>query len=54
MPGAFFSTDTIHVHHGELMAVWSMYKMDGEQVATGYNFVRPNEEGLLSYIAGFF
>jgi hypothetical protein len=54
MPGAYFRTDKIHVHHGELLAVWTMYKPDGSKVATGYNFVRPDAQGLFSYMAGFF
>ncbi len=54
MPGASFKTDKVFVHHGELLAIWSMYKSDDTKVATGYNFVRPDEEGRFSYMAGFF
>ncbi|WP_158807027.1 nuclear transport factor 2 family protein [Beijerinckia sp. L45] len=54
MPGVSFSTDKIHVHHGELLAVWTMYKPDGTKAATGYNFVRPDRDGLFGYMAGFF
>ena len=54
MPGVYFSTDKILVHHDELLAVWSMYKPDGSKVATGYNFIRPDREGLFGYMAGFF
>ncbi|WP_158813310.1 nuclear transport factor 2 family protein [Methylocapsa sp. S129] len=54
MPGATFSTDRLLVHHGELLAVWSLHKQDGTKVSTGYNFVRPDKLGLFSYMAGFF
>jgi hypothetical protein len=54
MPGMRFSTDHLLVHHGELLAVWSMLKPNSTKVATGYNFVRPDRDGLFSYMAGFF
>lgn len=54
MPGTYFSTDKLFAHHGELLAVWSMYKPDGTKTATGYNFIRPNRDGRFSYMAGFF
>jgi hypothetical protein len=54
MPGAHFSTEKIFVHHGELLAIWTLYKQDGGKVATGYNFVRPDEDGRFEYMAGFF
>jgi SnoaL-like domain len=54
MPGARFDTEKIFVHHGELLAIWSLYKQDGAKVATGYNFVRPGQDGRFDYMAGFF
>lgn len=54
MPGAYFSTEKLLVHHDELLVVWSMHKQDGTKVSTGYNFVRPGEDGRFSYMAGFF
>jgi hypothetical protein len=53
-PGAYFSTDKLFPQHDKLLAVWSMYKADGTKVATGYNFVRPDEDGRFAYMAGFF
>jgi hypothetical protein len=53
-PGAYFSTDKLYAQHDKLLAVWSMYKPDGTKVATGYNFVRPDQDGRFSYMAGFF
>lgn len=53
-PGAYFKTDKLYPQQDKLLAVWSMYKSDGTQVAVGYNFVRPDEDGRFSYMAGFF
>jgi len=54
MPGTSFGTDKLFVHHGELLATWFLYKPDGSKIATGFNFVRPAEDGRFSYMAGFF
>jgi hypothetical protein len=54
MPGTYFSTEKLFVHHGELLAIWAMHKSDGTKVATGYNFVRPDQDGRFAYMAGFF
>ena len=54
MPGCHFKTDRLISHHGECLAVWSMYKADGAKVATGYNFVQFAADGRFSYMAGFF
>jgi len=54
MPGMYFASDRVYFHHGELLAVWSMYKSDDTKVATGYNFVRLDEQGRFTYMAGFF
>lgn len=54
MPMMHFDTEKLHVNQGELLAVWSMYKPDHTKVATGYNFVRLDEDGRFSYMAGFF
>lgn len=53
-PGAYFTTDKVYAQHDKLLAVWSMYKGDGTRVATGYNFVRSDRDGRLSYMVGFF
>ncbi|MBY3416318.1 nuclear transport factor 2 family protein [Rhizobium laguerreae] len=54
MNGCYFETEKIFVHHGELLAAWTMHKPDGTKVATGYNFVRPDADGRFVYMAGFF
>lgn len=53
-PGAYFSTDKLLAQSDQFLAVWSMYKPDGTKVATGYNFVRPDQDGRFGYMAGFF
>jgi hypothetical protein len=53
-PGAYFSTDKLYAQTDKLLAIWSMYRADGAKVATGYNFVRPDQDGRFSYMAGFF
>jgi hypothetical protein len=53
-PGAYFSTEKLFAQADTFLAIWSMYKQDGTQVATGYNFVRPGQDGRFSYMAGFF
>jgi hypothetical protein len=54
MPTMYFRTDKVHLSQGELLAIWSMYKSDHTKVATGYNFVRLDEDGRFNYMAGFF
>jgi hypothetical protein len=53
-PGAYFSTEKIYPQPDKLLAVWTLCKPDGGKLATGYNFVRPDEDGRFSYMAGFF
>jgi hypothetical protein len=53
-PGAYFTTDKIYLQPGRLLAIWSLHKTDGTKVATGYNFVTPDQDGRFGYMAGFF
>ena len=53
-PGVYFSTEKIYPQADKLLAIWSMHKPDGVKVATGYNFVRPDQQGRFAYMAGFF
>lgn len=53
-PGLYFSTDKLYAQPDKLLAAWSMHKPDGSKVATGYNFVLPDEDGRFRYMAGFF
>lgn len=54
MPGAYFVSNKLITHHGELLSEWTMYREDGAAVATAHTFARINEQGLLTYMAGFF
>jgi SnoaL-like protein len=54
MPGTYFKTDKVFSHDGEFLAIWSMHKPDHTKAATGYNFVRVNDDGRFGYMAGFF
>jgi len=53
-PGAYFATDKLFPQKDKMLAIWSLYSRDGTRRATGYNFVRPDETGRFSYLAGFF
>ena len=53
-PGAYFKTDQVYPQQDKLLAVWSLFKSDGTKVTTGYNFVRPDDDGRFGYMAGFF
>jgi hypothetical protein len=53
-PGAYFTTDQILAQQDKLLAVWSLFKADGTKVTTGYNYVRPDDQGRFTYMAGFF
>lgn len=52
--GTYFTNDKLYAQADKLLAIWSMHKPDGTKVATGYNFVRPEQDGRFSYMAGFF
>jgi len=54
MPRFYFTGDKLFLRHGEFLAIWSMYTGDGVKAATGYNYVRLDTEGRISYLAGFF
>jgi hypothetical protein len=53
-PGMFFTTDKVLARPDKLLAIWSMHRPDGVAVATGFNFVQPDADGRLQYMAGFF
>ncbi len=54
MSGSNFTTEKLLFHHDQFMAIWSMQNKDNHKVATGYNFVRLDENGLFCFMAGFF
>ncbi len=52
--GVYFSTEKLYPQADKLLAIWSMHTPDGAKVASGYNFVRPQQDGRFEYMAGFF
>lgn len=52
--GKYFTTDRLYPQADKLLAIWSMHTADGTTLATGYNFVRPDQDGRFAYMAGFF
>jgi hypothetical protein len=53
-PGMYFTTEKLYPQLDKLLAIWSMHKPDGTPVATGFNFVRADQDGRFNYMAGFF
>ena len=52
-PGAWFRGNKLIVHHGQLLAEWTMFNGDGTEFLTGNSYARFNEQGLLTEVAGF-
>jgi hypothetical protein len=53
-PGAYFKSNKLLAHHGELLAEWALFKKDGSEFTTGHTYGRLNEQGRLTHLAGFF
>ncbi len=53
-PGASFRSNKLLAHHGQFLSEWTMYKKDGSEFATAHTYGRFNEQGLLTYLIGFF
>ena len=53
-PGAYFKSNELLAHHGQLLSKWTMHKWDGSEIATAHTFARTNEQGQLTNITGFF
>ena len=54
LPGARFEGGKLLSHHDELLSEWTLYTKDGKPIATAHTYARFNEEGRLTYTAGFF
>ena len=52
-PGAYFKTNKLLSHHGQLLSEWTMYHKDGSEFMTAHTFARFNEQGRLTHLAGF-
>lgn len=53
-PGASFKSNKLLAHHGQFLSEWTMFSKDGAALATAHSYGRFNEQGLISYIIGFF
>ena len=54
MPGTTFATERLLHSQEASLAVWCMRNAAGENVATGYNFIRQDEAGRINFLAGFY
>jgi hypothetical protein len=52
-PGAYFKSNKLLSHHGQLLSEWTMYNRDGSEFLTAHSFAHFNEQGLLTHLAGF-
>jgi len=52
-PGAYFKSNKLFTHHGQLLSEWTMYNKDGSEFLTGHSYARFNEQGILTHLAGF-
>ncbi len=52
--GASFKSNKLLAHHGQFLSEWTMYDKDGSALATAHTYGRFNEQGLLTYLIGFF
>jgi hypothetical protein len=53
-PGASFKSSKLLAHHGQFLSEWTMFSKDGSALATAHSYGRINEQGLITYIIGFF
>ncbi len=52
-PGAYFKSNKLFTHHGQLLSEWTMYNRDGSEYLTAHSYARFNEQGRLTHLAGF-
>ncbi len=53
-PGAYFRSNKLLAHHGQLLSEWTLYKNDGSEVRTAHTFARLNAQERITHLAGFF
>jgi hypothetical protein len=51
--GAYFKSNKLVSHHGQLLSEWTMFSKDGAEILTAHSYARFNEQGLLTHLAGF-
>ena len=52
--GATFKSNKLIAHHDQFLSEWTMYGKDGSAAATAHTYGRFNEQGLITYLIGFF
>ncbi len=52
-PGAYFKSNRLIAHRGQLLSEWTMCNKDGFEVLRGHSYARFNEQGRLTLLAGF-
>lgn len=53
-PGAYFMSNKLIAHRDQFLSEWTMFSKDGSPAATAHTYGRFNEQGLLTYLIGFF
>ena len=53
-PGAYFNSNTLLAHHGQLLSEWTMFKKDGAKITTAHTYARLNGQGRITHLTGFF
>ena len=53
VPGAHFKSNKLLTQHGQLLSEWTMYNKDGSEFLTSHSYARFNEQGRLTFLAGF-
>jgi hypothetical protein len=52
-PGAYFQSNRLTNHHGQLLSEWTMFNRDGSEFLTGHSYAQFNNQGRLMHLAGF-
>ena len=53
-PGSYFKSNKLSIHHAQFLAELTLYSKDGSAIATAHTYGRCNEQGLITYLIGFF
>ena len=54
LPGAYFKSNKLFVHHRQLLSEWTLYTSDDSAFRTAHTYARFNEQGHLTHLTGFF
>jgi hypothetical protein len=52
-PGGYFQNRELLIHHGQLLAAWTMHRQDGSQLAAAHTYARFDDHGRLTSTTGF-